>query len=120
MNIEDVVDIFTRLSGLTAEDIIKFRFVCLNAYEYVKSHTKSGTDMSVYGGRLTFAAAALAYYGYILWCMTDVDGSEIKTGDISVKPDAEKQLTSAEKLCRNAFSAIGEVFDDGSFVFERI
>ena len=120
MNIEDVVDIFTRFSGLSSEDVIKFRFMCLNAFEYVKSHTKSGTDMSVYGGRLTFAAAALAYYGYILWSVSDGDGSEIKTGDITVKPIAEKQLESAEKLCRNAFSAISEVFDDGSFVFEGI
>lgn len=120
MNIEDVVDVFTRLSGLAAEDIIKFRFMCLTSYEYVKSHTKSGTDMSVYGGRLAFAAAALAYYRYILWCLTDGDGSEIKVGDISVKPVSEKQLDSADKLCRNAFSALSGVFDDGSFVFERI
>lgn len=119
MNIEDVVDIFGRLSGLSAEDILKFRFMCRTSYEYVNSHIKSGTNMSVYGGRLCFAAAALAYYRYLLWSLTD-GRDEIKIGEVSVKPVSGKQIEAAEKLYKDSFSAVSDVMCDEGFVFERI
>lgn len=120
MNIEKVLDIFTRLSSLTAEDVVKFRFMCENAVDYVNGHIKNGIDISAYDGRLCFAAAALAYYRFMLWNMTDSANDEVKVGEISVKPVIGKQLDFAEKLCKEAFDSIGEIMLDDGFVFERI
>lgn len=120
MNIEKVIDIFTRLSSLEPSDVIKFRFMCETATEYLNSHIKQDIDTSGYDGRLCFAAAALAYYRFILWSVTDSNGEEIKIGEVSVKPITDKQITAVEKLCADAFDSIGEILTDDGFVFERI
>ncbi len=120
MNIENITDIFTRLSSLKADDVIKFKFMCENAMEYVDSHIKKNIDESAYGSRLCFAAAALAYYRFLLWNISDGNGDELTLGDISVKPVSDKQLESASRLCREAFDSIGEIMLDDGFVFERI
>lgn len=119
MNIENVVDIFSRLSSLSAEDILKFRFMCETAMYNVNSYIKKDIDMSDYDGRLCFAAAALAYYRYILWSLTESGNGEVKMGDFTVKANAN-QLDAAAKLCDGAFDAIKEITKDIGFVFERI
>lgn len=120
LNIENVVDIFGRLSSLAAEDIIKFRFMCENAVDNVKSYIKSDVNTSAYDGRLCFAAASLAYYRYVLWSLTDGGNDEIKMGEFSIKPAAEKRLDAAAKLCKEAFKELMDIMRDDSFVFERI
>ncbi len=120
MNIEKVIDIFCRLSTLTAEDIIKFRFICETAMDNVNSYIKDNIDTDAYDGRLCFAAAALAYYRYVLWSLSDGKGDELKLGDFSVKPSSEKRLDSAARLCREAFNSIKDIVNDNGFVFERI
>lgn len=120
MNIENVVDIFSHLSSLTAEDILKFRFMCENAMDNVNSYLKKNINTSDYDGRLCFAAATLAYYRYVLWTLTEGGNGEVKMGDFSVKPVASSQLDAAAKLCEGAFDAIKEITNDIGFVFERI
>lgn len=120
MNIENVIDIFTRLSALEAEDVLKFKFMCENAMEFVNSRIKDNVNTGAYGGRLCFAAAALAYYRFVLWSLTDSGGDEIKIGEVTIKPTASKQLEAAEKLCREAFDSLGEIMPDDGFVFERV
>lgn len=120
MNIENIIEIFRRLSGVNAEDTVKLRFMCENTFEYVNAHIKSGADIAGFSGRLEFAAAALAYYRYVLWCLTDSGADNIKVGEISVSGSGGKALEAAEKLCCSAFEDIGDVFDNGGFVFERI
>ena len=120
MNIENVVDIFSRLSSLKAEDILKFRFMCETAMDNVNSYIKKDIDTSDYDGRLCFAAATLAYYRYVLWTLTEGANGEVKMGDFSIKSTADNQLDAAAKLCEGAFDAIKEITDDTGFVFERI
>lgn len=118
MNIERVLEIFTGLSGLSEDSVFPLRFLCETAAEHIADRTRSGAE-GEYGGRLEFAAAALAYYRYILWSMTDGGAGDITVGDISLK-NGGNRLEYAERLCREAFSELSGILDDNGFVFERI
>lgn len=120
MDIEKIVQIFCRLSGIDSEDAVGFRFMCETALSYVMSHIKHDADTRGCGGRINFAAAALAYYRYVLWSLTDGQLNEVKVGDISVKRTGNRELDAADKLCREAFSNISDILENDEFVFKGI
>ncbi len=118
LSIVNVNTIFRRLSGLDSTQAEELSFFCESSLATVSSRLIPGTDMSVWGGRIEFAAAAMAYYRFILWSLTDGGGCEIKAGDISIKKAVAAQAQSAETLCRNAFTDLKDIIADDGFVFE--
>ncbi len=119
MDIENVTEIFCRLSGLDSDGALKFRFMCESALEHIVRKTR-GAENIQRCGRFEFAAAALAYYRYVLWSMTNGEGDDISVGEISVKKSASRQLKAAEKLCCEAFQGISDIYEGDDFVFEKI
>lgn len=115
MDIENIISVFSRLSGSDEETSVNFRFMCENAKDYILSHLKPKSDMASCCGKLEFAAAALAYYRYILWSVAE-SGGDITVGDVSVK-SSSAVLANAQKICEQAFADISDVFDNGCFVF---
>ena len=109
--------IFCRLSGLDYEEAADFRFMCDTALSYIMSRIKHGSDTRCYGGRINFAAAALAYYRYVLWSLTDGAANEVKVGEISVKHGGSSELEAADRLCREALADLGEILESENFVF---
>lgn len=122
MNIENVMDIFRKLSGLDTKNVLKFRFMCDSALDGLTAKLRSDKNLNAYSGRIEFAAAALAYYRYVLWSLAEGIGEDITVGEISVKKasSSSEQLKAAERLCREAFENIGDIYDYDGFIFERI
>ena len=118
MDIENIISIFSRLSGIDEESSVTLRFSCENTRSYIISHIKPDIDICGCSGKLEFAAAALAYYRYILWSDTE-NGENITVGDISVKSSAER-LEKAYKIYQQAVEDISDIFDNGCFVFEGV
>ncbi len=119
MNIERVFLIFSRLADLEPEQAVALRFMCEAAVDQVCSYRKNSKE-ACGSGRAEFAAAALAYYRYVLWSLTDGEGSEIRIGDISMKQKSADCLAAAERLCREAFEDAGLLSARDVFVFEGI
>ncbi len=117
MNMEEILRIFCRLSGLDYEDAADFRFMCDTALSYIRARIKHGSDIEFYGGRINFAAAALAYYRYVLWSLTDGVANEINVGEIRVKHGGSSELEAADKLCRETFADLGDILESENFVF---
>ena len=115
MNIERVLEIFGSLTGLSENNIHKYRSMCELSAKHLQDMLVRGAD-SEDGGRVDFAAAALAYYRYVLW--SETDGGDITVGDVSVKNSS--RLASAETLYKEALKDIKELIEDEGFVFERI
>lgn len=120
MSIETVTSIFCRLSGMTSSQAQEFSFFCETSLDYVNARLKSGTDQTIWGGRIALAAAAMAYYRFVLWGLTNGGGNEIKVGELSVKKNVIAEAQSAETLCRDSFQAISSILEDEGFVFERM
>lgn len=120
MNTEKVYSIFSRLSGLRDKELLRYTFLCETSAGYVVSRLRDKEAAACSGGKVEFAAAALAYYRYILCLLTDGETGEVKVGDIAVKKDAVSILESAEKLCREAFRDISGLLAPEDFYFRGV
>ena len=120
MDRDEVLRIFCRFAELSELESTEFTFMCETAADNVEQRIRPGADISGYGGRLALAAAALAYYRYVLWSITGTAANEIRVGELSRKSDAARQLEAAEGLCRSAFDDIWDITQDNDFMFEGI
>lgn len=119
MEIEKVMDLFSRLTGLAPDECTALRFMCEAAASQVRSMRKDQKKQH-HCEKYDYAAAALAYYRFVLWSLTNGDGSEIRVGDISMRENSKQRLDAAEKLCREAFIDAGLTDAGSGFVFRRI
>ena len=120
MDIEKIMDIFCRLSGLGQESAIAYRSFCETAADYVGFRLSDKVNMHICGGRAEYAAAALAYYRYTLAVLTDGNASEVKIAGTTVKSVGMDAVDAAEKLCRDAFDRLQDCLEDNSFVFKGV
>lgn len=119
MDIENIFDIFCRLAELDKDSSVRLLFLCEGAMRYVM-HRLTDPAAVECGGRTEYAAAALAYYRYVLLSLTDGEAGEIKVGDITVKQNGCDKAEAAEKLCRDAFAQITDLTGDNEFVFKGV
>ncbi|MBQ3929028.1 MAG: hypothetical protein II711_02935 [Clostridia bacterium] len=118
MKKERVVDIFQRLSGLESDQVLEYQFIYDSAMQSIQRKLNNACDKDKESSRLEFAAAALAYYQYVLWSVSR-SADEIAVGQISVK-NSSGQLKAAEKICREALDNIADIYMGEGFVFERV
>ena len=116
MNIERVLGIFGSLTGLDEPSVTEYRFLCEMAFENIRNRLMD-PETEEDGGRADFAAAALAYYRYVLLSVTEAGA--VTVGEVSVKNQAER-LEFAHRLLQEALSELQELSMDDGFVFERI
>lgn len=114
MERESVLALFEKLSGLSEDEGREYRFLCDTAMEKITS--LAGTTEST-SGQQELAAAALAYYRYVLLSMTD-GGVAVKVGEVSLR-QGEERLRYAERLCKEVLSQL-KGYTGEEFVFEGI
>ena len=115
MDIERVIRIFAGLSGIPEEEVYPYRFLCEVSAGHIRKLCADAEGEN--GGKSEFAAAALSYYRFVLWSMTEGGMKEMKIGEVSVKNN-ESRLMYAEKLYKDALAELGKCADE-DFVFER-
>ncbi len=114
MNRENVITLFEKLSGLSEDEGREYLFLCDEAMEHLVSIAATTESSS---GQQEMAAAARAYYRYVLLSMTDGSGA-VKVGEVSVHPNKDR-LFYAERLYREALAQLkGYIGED--FVFKGI
>ena len=81
MDTDKVFAVFAKLTGLSENEAREHGYLCDMSIDEITARLPEG-DISC-GGRAEYAAAALAYYRYVLWSMTDA-AANIKVGEITV------------------------------------
>ena len=117
MDTDRVIAVFAVLSGLSEDEVREQRYLCEMSMDEITERLPEGKSC---GGREEYAAAALAYYRYVLWCITDGELNQIKVGELSSKRNGSAEIDAAEKLCRQAFSDIADLLEHDGFVFSVI
>lgn len=117
MDIERVLDIFGRLSGLPEDLVREQDYLCEISADNIGARLRCPAEQC--GGKAELAAAALAYYRFVLWSVTDGGAERIKVGDISVQSGSGR-LIYAERLYNEALAELKDCIADDGFVFERI
>lgn len=120
MDIFMVLEQFKTLTGLTAAEVQEYLPSCAVAIAGIKARLKSGIDIAENKAILTAAAAANAFYEYVLVNATVQGNTDFKAGDIRIKDDMRARIKAAKELRDNAFSAISHLLKDTDFSFEAV
>ncbi|MBP9989561.1 MAG: hypothetical protein KBT46_08710 [Ruminococcus sp.] len=120
----EVNDYLCQLTDISEND----KELCLqlsnSSFKEIEAGLRNNVDSNDI--RVTAAAAALAYYKYMLRkCGSENTESisSFKVGDVDIKqnvPDYSHQLKNAEKLYDKALVEIAPLCKDNTFAFENI
>ena len=119
MRIEGVMKIFGSMAGTDEQETLDYRNLCEAAMNRLTGEQQTQSDVQEEQSSVEFAAAAVAYYHYMLLCLSAEGGNQIKVGDVSVRYSADR-LEYAQRLMNEALSQAGIQPPEGGFVFERM
>ncbi len=93
--------------------------LCAEAADEISQKLRDSSDET--NSLVIYAAAATAYYRYMLLCCLDNDGvTQYKAGDVTVTKSTQCVMEAAEKLKRDALIACAALFSDENFVFRQV
>ena len=106
----------TRFAALAGVDGTGYETPCKDASLEVGRMQRSGCGPEA-SGPLTAAAAALAFYRFVLAgaCVT---GGSFEAGDVKVSPQ-KPDIPSARRFWREALAAAAPYLEDTCFLFRR-
>lgn len=115
MNIDEIMERFAVLAGLTAEDAAPWRMLCEDALVRIQSQCREDVDPAEQSSALCAAVSALAFYQYVL-CGGVTDAVDFTAGDVKItrKGDA---VDCAKALWLEAKSQIAPLLQDDGFYF---
>ena len=116
MRIEGVMKIFGGMAGTDEQETLQYRGICEAAMNSLGEEQQTQEDNKDQTS-LEFAAAAVAYYHYVLLCLSAEGGNQVKIGDVSVRYSADR-LGYAQRLMNEALSQAGVKPPEGGFVFK--
>ena len=121
INIGQVFETFQLLSDLSEPDAQKWLGLCADAGRQLTDMLRGGADLTTYTEAMIYAAAALAFYRYMLVkCAADQDTGSISIGDVKITKNASDTLKIAERIKDDALAALSGAFADRSFLFQGI
>lgn len=120
MELDKVLAIFMKLSGLSEKEAEEYRYICENAVRSLRARLKDNIDESESGDSLNTAAAALAFKRYVQQDSALGGSGSFKIGEITVNSSETVRLASAENIWNEALYDIMELLRDDGFVFGRI
>lgn len=117
MKTEQIFSRFLLLSGLEAQEALRYRPFCEEAGRALSARLRpeaQGADE-----RLAAAAAAMAFYQYALLQSSQNNAASFSAGDIRVTKDEKGALAAAAVLREQAIAAAAPLLQDEGFAFRR-
>ncbi len=113
-----VAETFGSLAGLDENERLPFLPMCILCAGQVKRGLKSEDLLLKHAQELSYAAAANAFYRYVL-LRAALDEDSFRAGDVSVNknPGAEK---AAAALRDEASAAVSSLLEPEDFVFRQV
>jgi len=117
MNGQQVFQRFCELTGLSYDKAQGYRWLCNNAVEELNEMLVSNIDEQKCSGRLSAAAAAMAYYKYAI-IMENSNVSSFKAGDITVACAPCKEF--AKEYLNQCLKSVALYVKDDNFIFRGV
>lgn len=117
MNGQQVFQRFCELTGLSYNDAQQYRWLCNNAADELNEMLVSNIDMQKCSSRLSVAAAAIAYYRYIIFTENS-NVTSFKAGDLTVAYSDCKVF--AKEYLNQCLKSIAPYIKDGNFMFRGV
>ncbi|MBQ2688123.1 MAG: hypothetical protein IJF52_05805 [Clostridia bacterium] len=120
MSFYDCLRRFKLLSELDGEDLSRYGELCKEAIEDIRAKLKvtENTLSEDRRLRLSYAAAALAFYKYCLYTSV-CEAESFQAGEVKFTAN-DKKLEAAKRLFEAECAALSDVLKDSSFYFGRV
>ncbi len=119
MDVMLVWDAFRNIAGLTEEEAKPWLPLCHWAIASVFGRLRPNVDLAENQTVLCHAAAAMAYYKYVLRQTAQNNGADFSVGDVTIKEHAAESLKAAQGLYELSVGAIAHLYEDG-FAFMEV
>lgn len=120
MNPQDILDRLALMAGLSDEEAAALLPLCGEAAADLRRALRPGVNEQTQSGRLTAAAAALAYYRYTLFRAPGGGWESFTAGDISVRQDGKTAVLLTKQVWLDAQSAVADLLEDDGFCFRQV
>lgn len=121
MNIETVLSRFALIADLDPTDLEPWRVICQDSISDIEIKLKEELVPSLEDTRrLEVAAAALAFYRYVLYRASKIGTDIFSAGDIQIKSDVKTSVQTAYSVWRDTRNSITDLLIDSDFVFESV
>jgi hypothetical protein len=120
--ISEVSKEFENLSGLSKSEILNWMHLITKSTKDIESMIDSTVDINKVCGRLYYAAAALAYYRYIVQSITQQESVDyISAGDIKISHRVNANILDiARELKDDAISSLDDLKRQNTFIFKSV
>lgn len=115
-----IVEMFAALAGIPAEEGMAYYALCKGAEESLRVRLIDTDSELLYENELNRAAAALAYYRYVLVKAAQMPSGGYQVRDIRVGGVGSANTEAASVLWVQALNDIRALIKDTDFVFRRI
>lgn len=115
---EQVLERFITLTGMDEDTAIKWQWLCNDAIISIANRLKSNVNADESCGRLSAAAAALAFYNYTV-LKGDDKISSFKAGDVTIGFSNSLSVDGLT-LWQQAERSVADLLTDDSFIFKRV
>lgn len=120
MNLNEIIKRFSIIADLSWEEASPWASVCEDASIEIKSKLRNDVNEEKNERRLNAAAAALAFYRYVLYRCSGGGMESFTAGEIRIKTDAKNHAKMAYNVWLDAKYSISDLLKDDDFMFERI
>lgn len=120
MNLQQVLEKFALIAELSSDEAAVWSSVCQDSIDEITGLLKDGINESDYSGRLTTAAASLAFYTYSLYRASGSGMDSFTAGTVRISSNKKSYVQNAEMVWLNAKARISDLIKDTNFVFEQV
>lgn len=120
MNLQEILERFAIIAGLSLEETAPWTLLCEDACGEIRRNLKTGINEPDNARRLNVAAAALAFYRYVLYRVSSGGMESFTAGELRIKTDAKSAVKMAYGVWKDAKKSISDLISDNDFMFERI
>lgn len=120
MELQNIVKRFSIIANISFKEAFPWTGICEEAADEIRAHLKSSVNESDHSRRLSAAAAALAFYRYVLYRASGGGMQSFTAGEIRIKADAKTSVKMALAVWKDAKHAIADLLNDDDFMFETV
>jgi len=120
LNLNEIIKRFSIIADLSWDEASPWTSVCEDACLEIRSNLRDDVKEEDNERRLNAAAAALAFYRYVLYRCSGGGMESFTAGEIRIKTDAKTHAKMAYNVWLDAKRSISDLLKDTEFMFERI
>ena len=120
MDLQEILEKFALISGLTLEEVSPFIPILEEAKQEIESKVLEEVDKNAESRRLNAAAAAFGFYKYVLYKVSGSGMESFTAGDISIRQNNSHIINMAKCIWDEARREASDILKDDDFLFEEI